>query len=1140
MVSSESFSIGNTAEKQPSTARGHGTVWGEVYVIPTKGNRAVAQVTLLYGPAGTGKTQAVLQRYRRKVEADGTSRVLLLLPHPRALERARRILLAEGCPVGLFNPLIMTFPELASRLLDENGETATETAPVLQRLLLREAVTRVRTQMGLTHLEQVADFDGLVDALAEFIDELKRGAIDAESFAQGLKEAGFETDREADLCAIYSNYQALLHQLQFFDPAGRFWWARDVLRSGRRQPFEEVELLLVDGFDDFTPTQLEVLRLLAEHVQEVVFTLCMEMDEGRSELFHVSRETLAHLQDVFGHVELVPVGFDSADASPLGRVRFELFSETAQAGPAEGQVRVIEAPGRAREVREIAREIKQLLLDEYKPDDIVVIFRSLTQYVPLLRAVFEEFGIPLYVASPECLDRLPLGQMVLLMVRLVVEDFPRELMISFLRSGFVSLEGYEKEIVDDLDRFARAAGVIRGADQWTQRLQAHRQRLEYLRTVEAGEDPDLAMAPAAQAAMDLSRLDQCIDLVHRTLRQLAKLGQPQSLRQFVETLQRLMLHFGLGRLHESVADTQSEQSLSRLRRRDILALDAILEALDWIAFTAQQFSSAAGKLSPAEFLSILDDTFRTAEVTPDGRSEGKVYALEAHDARQLRFRAVFIGGLVEGEFPRQRHEGLFYRDDERRALADSGLKLQQRLQRQAEEMYLFYQAATRATERLYLTYPTMDEQGREVLRSCYVDDATALFGGEGGVQVRRIRPSDVSVPVEESFTRRELLEATWEGLWRRGRTEPANDILVAAYNTLLAQPYTPISAAAWGAYIETRRDSKEPFDEYDGVISAPPLLRRLSDRFGPDHRFSASGLSDYGSCPFGYFARRVLGLEALEEPLEEVEARDRGRLYHEVLRRFFERINKETGSAAITEAKLERVKPIMEAVVQEVFDEAVQRAVATSRTLLELERDECLLSMERFLKQEADRFAEHQPTMFEVMFGMAPPDQPLQLGSGGERVLLRGKIDRIDVLADLGRPSERNEPDLLIAVMDYKTGKAASKRDIQMGTDLQLPLYALAAENVVYAGRSALCCRWTYRHIRRPLELNGDVRKEDEIAQLKEQAVKHAKEYAGLIRSGKFPVAPKADRCGSCDFKGMCRYEESRTRKKLRADDNDA
>ncbi len=1101
----------------------------------------MAQVTLLCGPGGTGKTQAVLKRYRRKVEAGGTSRVLLLLPHPRAVQHVRRALAADCSSGGLFAPLIMTFPELASRLLDENGETATETSPVLQRLLLAEAIARVRTQTGLTHLEQVADFAGLADALAEFIDELKRGAIDAESFAQGLKEAGFVTEREADLCAIYSTYQALLHQLQFFDPAGRFWRARDILLSGRRRPFEEVELLLVDGFDDFTPTQLEVLKLLADHIQEVVFTLCLEKDESRSELFQVPRETLTRLQDTFGHVELVPLGRGGADASALGLIRFELFSETAQAYPADGQVCVIEAPGRAREVREVAREVKRLVLDGYRPDEIALIFRSLPQYAPLLREVFEEFGIPLYVACPEHLDRLPLGQTVLQMVRLVVDDFPRELLISFLRSGFVSLEGYKKEVVDDLDRFGRAAGVIGGADQWTERLKAYQRKLEYLQRVKADEDLDLVEERAAQARRDLTRLASCIGLVRRTLRQLGKLRQPQSLLEFVETLQRLMLHFGLGRLDESVTGlTESQQYISRFSRRDILAIDATLEALDSIAFTAQQLESGGSELSPAEFLSILNDAFQTAEVTPDGRSEGKVCALEAHDVRQLRFRAVFIVGLVEGEFPRQRREGLFYRDDERKRLADGGLKLQQRLQRQAEEMYLFYQAATRATERLYLTYPTMDEQGREVLRSCYVDEAMALFRGEGGLEVRRIRASDVSVPVGQSFTRRELLEATLEGLWDRAQAKLADDGLVAAYNTLVAPPHTPVGAAAWGAFIEARRDSFGPFDEYDGVVAEPSLLRRLRERFGPDYRFSASALSEYGSCPFSYFAHRVLRLEPLEEPLEEVEARDRGRLYHEVLRRLFKRVNEETGSAAVTEAKLERVRSIMQAVVQEVFDEALRRVAVTSRTLLEIEREECLRSMERFLEQEANKFAGHQPALFEVTFGMAAADQPLQLGSGDERVLIRGRIDRIDVLADLGGNKQRKEPDLLIAVMDYKTGKGASKNDITMGTDLQLPLYALAAENVVYAGRSALCCLWTYRHVRRPIALNGHVHKEDEIAQFKEQVVNHAKEYAGLIRSGKFVVAPKAERCDSCDFKGMCRYEESRTRKKLRPDDNDA
>ena len=109
----------------------------------------------------------------------------------------------------------------------------------------------------------------------------------------------------------------------------------------------------------------------------------------------------------------------------------------------------------------------------------------------------------------------------------------------------------------------------------------------------------------------------------------------------------------------------------------------------------------------------------------------------------------------------------------------------------------------------------------------------------------------------------------------------------------------------------------------------------------------------------------------------------------------------------------------------------------------------------------------------------------------------------------------------------------------EFGTDLQLPIYALAAEEVLFAERSARCEAWTYRRVRRPVGLNGQVSNEDELAQLKETARNHALSHAAAVRSGRFPVEPRADRCRYCDFRSLCRHEESRTIKKLEAEEKD-
>ena len=99
------------------------------------------------------------------------------------------------------------------------------------------------------------------------------------------------------------------------------------------------------------------------------------------------------------------------------------------------------------------------------------------------------------------------------------------------------------------------------------------------------------------------------------------------------------------------------------------------------------------------------------------------------------------------------------------------------------------------------------------------------------------------------------------------------------------------------------------------------------------------------------------------------------------------------------------------------------------------------------------------PAYFEVSFGQAtrsapPPStaEPLQLEYRGEAIRLAGRIDRID--------TGRVAGELVFNVLDYKTGEAVrfSVEAVQRGLALQLPLYAMAVVEVVFADRD--CVPW--------------------------------------------------------------------------------
>ena len=139
---------------------------------------------------------------------------------------------------------------------------------LMKRELVRQILEDQAARGRLTHFQSIARTTGLTDLVCEFIGELKRLEIWPEDFHRACAARGV-ADKDVELLEVYSAYQQTLRERGLFDAEGRFWSARDLLQKaegGRRT----AELVIADGFTDFTRTQHEILEILAQSSQRNV------------------------------------------------------------------------------------------------------------------------------------------------------------------------------------------------------------------------------------------------------------------------------------------------------------------------------------------------------------------------------------------------------------------------------------------------------------------------------------------------------------------------------------------------------------------------------------------------------------------------------------------------------------------------------------------------------------------------------------------------------------------------------------------------------------------------------------------------------------------------------------------------------
>ncbi|HWO02166.1 MAG TPA: PD-(D/E)XK nuclease family protein, partial [Blastocatellia bacterium] len=371
-------------------------------------------------------------------------------------------------------------------------------------------------------------------------------------------------------------------------------------------------------------------------------------------------------------------------------------------------------------------------------------------------------------------------------------------------------------------------------------------------------------------------------------------ARPRELRDaMMRLLEQLQFAAEVGGSHQRTV-TDAELPPLTLDLRGLEGLRRALAAATKSIEISERTADDAQPSPTIKLATLLEETMRCVRaqslVTSGGDPDG-LKVLEATDIRGLRFRAVFIAGLVEGGFPLRASRDWIYPHEERERLKQYGLTLEDiSPDTLLKEEHYFYQAACRATEQLYLSRPLVLEDGSETVASYYVEELS-----------RAAEPARINKQIVRSdFDGRSLFESSRTSELatllvrqeerRRHRAQRANNFPREIIARLIAEGCEQglLSESARRRVSIERERGGPGFGRFDGVLSSKRLVEILRQHYGAGHDFSASELSLYGKCPFKFFAEKVLKLEPRGEAALDLTALDAGSLLHEALRRFFE------------------------------------------------------------------------------------------------------------------------------------------------------------------------------------------------------------------------------------------------------------
>jgi len=256
-------------------------------------------------------------------------------------------------------------------------------------------------------------------------------------------------------------------------------------------------------------------------------------------------------------------------------------------------------------------------------------------------------------------------------------------------------------------------------------------------------------------------------------------------------------------------------------------------------------------------------------------------------------------------------------------------------------------------------------------------------------------------------------------------------------------------------------------------------------------------LADQAACPFRAFAKFRLEAKPLEEPAAGLDARDRGKLLHALMREIWVRLKSSSS-----------LKKNLEPAITQAAEVAVKEMGLEGR-FAELERERLAKLAREWLEVESRR----------APFEVSSLEEQRNIDVAG--LQFQSRIDRMDKLKDGGH-----------VLIDYKSSRFLSPKqwDGPRPDDPQLPLYAVAAPEELAAVVFAKLRPGEMRFMgfsRQP-DLLPQVNAAQSWPALLAAWKKDAEALGASFAAGDAQVDPKEElkTCRQCDLQTLCRVYE--------------
>ena len=956
-----------------------------------------------------GRENLNKERYMFDCIKQSDGGVILLVPDQFTLQAEKEAFYYLKAR-GLMDLEVLSFSRLGSRILAETGGAgATRIDECGRYMLITRLAAENRDKLGLyKNSGRLSSFAQMANDLIYEMKQYNTKPFDISELIGSIDGNAILKQKLVDINLLYNKYEEYTKE-KYLD--GEDYIELFTSKIGASK-LVEGSILWVYGFDYFTPKNMEMLKELIKHSREMNFLMTYDGKAAGSsdeEIFELTGGMIERLKLHAVENGAQAMDFPIPDAYIKGKdeqsealsiVEKELFSIDPRACHEADGVTLSRAANIHSEIETAAAYTLELVRDHgMKYGDIAIICNDPDERARVAKRVFAEYGVDIFVDQKRSFAQGAAVRFITALLDTVINGYRNPDIFNMLKTGMTNMTADKCE---ELENY-----VIK------YRIRGNGWKKEFSR---GGGEYGGALLDIEESRREFA--GPIFEFENR-------LKKAKTVRQKAETLYEYISEtVKMPERLEEKARLEALRGLSEQAEETAQAWDGIVNILD-------QFVEIMGdeEISATDFAGVLKVGFESVELgilppAADGLVLGTMQRM-----RLGRIKALIIIGANEGILPAAMAKEGLLSDDEKNWLFGKNVEICRREElRLREEQIAIYKNMSKPQCFLRISYSISDSDGSKLNPSFIFDRVREIFP--------ELEVKDDIISGKDPF---DLIQSKGGALKH----------MVGAMREALIYEKAP--ALEWQCAADWYRNNDRARFKLitDGLFLKNKQLKlngelteKLHQKEGKGMTLSPSRLEAYGKCPFAFFMG--YGLSPDEMRIFEIAGREIGEIYHNCIMRFSKMLTipgvKITGpDSKWMSITREESDAIMGSLIDEetgAYRDGVFRQGKAEEYRTERIKEVC--SENAWTLVEHVRCGNILSMDFEAQFSRGSRRiPPIEMDiSGGRKVLIEGKIDRVDVLADGS-----------VKIIDYKSGKEKfNVAEAKAGLRLQLMLYLKAAQ----------------------------------------------------------------------------------------------